>query len=225
MANITGIDVSKHQGNVDWKKVVKDPLAPKFVYMRGTIGADSVDSKYQIYYPQAVDSGLKVGMYHLIWPKDNFKEEVNDILEEMTTKHWDLPLALDVEQGHGMSKAKLREYIISLCQGLIAEGIKPIIYTGPGFWNGYVGSDPFFKDIDLWNAHYTSAAKPLIPTQWSTWKIWQYTSEYRIQGVTTNTIDCNRFNGTEADFEAWLNSYKKKGHPYADNSVGDLLGS
>lgn len=221
MANVSGIDVSKWQGNVDWKKVVADPLKPKFVYMRGTIGADSLDSKFETYYPQARDVGLKVGMYHLIWPEDGYQKEVESILEQCQEKQFDLPLAIDVEQKHGLSNTALSNYLMDLCKALEFAGQRIIIYTGAWFWNPNIVSNEYWKSLDVWSASYT--AKPLVPKDWDTWRIWQKTSSYKIQGVTANTIDVNEFNGDEVAFEAWMNG-DKKGHPYADSSVRDLLG-
>lgn len=229
MPNVTGIDVSRWQDSpstskddVDWFKVVGDSLKPKFVYLRGTIGADSLDVQYENFYPKAKAAGLLVGMYHLIWPGDGYKNEIRDIVAQCKAKDFDLPVALDVEQRHNMTPDELLAYLMNLCDGLMTEGIKPIIYTANWFWKPNVARSKYWKDFDLWVASYTAA--PIMPPDFDRWTIWQKSSTYKIQGVTANTIDVNDFNGDEIAFSSWLNSYKKKGHPYADNSVGDLLG-
>lgn len=220
MTNVIGIDVSKWQGVVDWKKVKSDVAKPQFVYMRGTIGADSLDSKFETYYPQARDVGLKIGMYHLIWPLDDFESEVDHILEHCSKKHFDLPLAIDVEQKHGLKNATLSKYVMDLCLRLEREGQRIVIYTGGWFWNPNINRHVDWKMFDLWTASYTE--KPILPLDWQTHRIWQKTSSYRMQGITANTVDVNEFNGNESEFEAWIN--QKKGHPYADNSTTDNLG-
>src|SRR5687767_14179162 len=77
---------------------------------------------------------------------------------------------------------------------------KPLIYTGFYFWRDSVGGADFSAH-PLWIANY-SATCPLVPAHWTRWAIHQYSSSATIPGVTANTVDVNKFNGTLADLQA-----------------------
>ena len=62
-AQYDGIDVSKHNGNINWQQVAEDKNI-KFVYIKATEGFSIVDSKYKKNLREARATGLKVGSYH-----------------------------------------------------------------------------------------------------------------------------------------------------------------
>ncbi len=223
MTNIIGIDVSKYQGSVNWDKVKADPISPQFVYMRGTIGANSLDPKFETYFKEVKRVGLKASMYHLIWPADGFKNEIASIMEQCQSKKFDLPIALDVEQKHGLSNAGLSDYLLDLCKGLQAVNQRFIIYTGAWFWNPNIVANDYWSTIDVWAASYTT--KPLVPRDWKTHRIWQKTSSYVMQGIPDNTVDVDEFNGDQSAFDAWIGSgVKPIQHPIGDGTGEPLLG-
>jgi lysozyme len=227
---VFGIDVSRWQDNpntnkddIDWNKIKGDRLAPKFVYMRGTLGANTLDVQFENFYKGAKKSGLLVGMYHLIHPADGYQNEIRDILKQVNSKEFDLPVAIDVEQRHNLSPQEMLRYLQNLVMGLMTEGVKPIIYTANWFWRPNVARSDFWDDYDLWLASYTEL--PVMAPDFKTWTIWQKSSTYKMQGITANTVDVNEFRGDAVAFASWVNSYKKyKGHPYADDSTTDNLG-
>jgi len=59
---IKGFDVSHHQGDIDWKKI--SPQHYQFVYLKATEGGDYQDDKFQQYWLEARERGLRVGAYH-----------------------------------------------------------------------------------------------------------------------------------------------------------------
>jgi MYXO-CTERM domain-containing protein len=72
-------------------------------------------------------------------------------------------------------------------------GKTPIIYTGPSFWDGSVGSTAFGA-TPLWIADYGPSC-PAVPNGWNNWVIWQY-------GDSGGSLDQDVFNGTLAQLTA-----------------------
>ena len=88
-------------------------------------------------------------------------------------------------------------------------GRRPIIYTSSGFWNasmltGWPRKAPLWtNEYGLWIAHYTQASQPTLPKGFDHWQFWQYTDSDHVEGVAGH-VDGDRFNGTRADFQAYL---------------------
>lgn len=59
-----GIDVSAHQGIIDWQEVAKKSPGLRFVYIKATEGATHVDKRYIDNVAQARENGFKIGSYH-----------------------------------------------------------------------------------------------------------------------------------------------------------------
>ena len=60
-----GIDVSHHNGKINWKEVAKDKKI-QYVYIKATTGATRVDERYASNVKNARENGLKVGSYHFL---------------------------------------------------------------------------------------------------------------------------------------------------------------
>ena len=61
----SGIDVSYHQGTIDWKKVADSGI--QFAMIRAGYGKSTVDEKFIENIVGADTSGLKVGVYWFIY--------------------------------------------------------------------------------------------------------------------------------------------------------------
>ena len=59
---LRGIDVSNHQGQIDWPRVAKDDVA--FAIIKATEGGDFVDKSFARNIEAARAAGLTVGAYH-----------------------------------------------------------------------------------------------------------------------------------------------------------------
>ena len=65
--SIRGIDVSHHQGEIDWAKVSKAEMGKEpvsFVFMKATEGVSMVDRRYKENYKGAAENGVLRGAYH-----------------------------------------------------------------------------------------------------------------------------------------------------------------
>lgn len=208
MADYTlGMDVSHHQRPIDWQQVAA--AGYRYVFVRATYGSHRKDRRFAEHWDGAKAAGLLVSSYHFMRTTDPVDKQIDLWLEVLGDRALDLPLALDVENdptpgdNAPMSRAAWTEWTHGCLDRLAAAGhTRTIIYTAASFWNtNLLRSDRWAKH-DLWVAHYTAAAQPRVPLDWSSWRFWQFTSKGAVPGATGN-IDVNRFPGTEADLRAY----------------------
>jgi lysozyme len=79
-------------------------------------------------------------------------------------------------------------------------GAKPIIYTGPKFWNKHL--DKHFGTFPLWIAEY-GVGEPVDPKGWKEWHLWQWRENVDVPGVEKGA-DLTVFNSREKDFSSLL---------------------
>lgn len=196
---VKGIDVSYYQGSINWRAVKNDGV--KFAFIRVSDGTGFRDSQFSANWRGAKDAGVLRGAYQF-FRADQDPIRQADLLIDKIGGHLgpnDLPPVIDVESTDGMSSATIRSRVNQWLNHVERKlGVKPIVYTGPYFWEANVGGD--FNDHRLWVAHYGTNC-PLVPGNWSRWSFHQYTSSGRVNGIGGN-VDMNRFNGTLAQLRA-----------------------
>ena len=120
-----------------------------------------------------------------------------------TLKSGDLPPVLDVE--HDVPEYDPTTYSAAAWRAAMTTwldiveeelGIKPIIYTSPGFW-AFLNTNKFSDHI-LWVAHLTENNCPSVPNSWNTWAFWQYSWTGNVPGICAN-VDLDVFNGDMVD--------------------------
>ncbi len=75
-------------------------------------------------------------------------------------------------------------------------GVKPIIYTGPTFWNQNM--DREFGDYPLWISEY-GVETPHVPAGWNAWQLWQWRGDADLPDVAP-LVDLDRLSpGTDLD--------------------------
>ena len=136
-----GIDVSKHQGNIDWTKVAADGV--EFAFIRvglrgyGTEGKLVEDEYFEQNIKGALQAGIKVGVYFYSQAITDAEllEEANLVLEKVKPYNVELPIVYDVEKvsgGKGRANAlsvEERTRLTALfCQTVQDAGYKPMIY-------------------------------------------------------------------------------------------------
>jgi GH25 family lysozyme M1 (1,4-beta-N-acetylmuramidase) len=102
-------------------------------------------------------------------------------------------------------------------------GIKPMLYSNWATWNEIFGNTDVFSDYEKWVANY-GRSSPWMPVNWDEWKLWQWTSAYKIEGYYRG-VDGNYFNGNEGEFEAYIAELDKIWNPPTAESVvtGSIL--
>jgi len=203
---VTGIDIASWQHPtgqpIDWAAVRGAGHA--FAVIKATEGAASpgggryTNPWFAQDWVGAGSAGLYRGAYHYAQPTANPADAVADARHFIATTGVmngpaDLPPVLDLEEHNGLSRAEVTAWTRAwLDEAQRLTGRQPIIYTGPWFWNTYVGSTAF-TNYRLWIASYTSAPGPgPLPGGWPSWTIWQWTSSGTVPGIV-GLVDLNRF--------------------------------
>lgn len=198
---IHGIDISHHQGDIDWsavKSTEKQEYPIRFVFMKATEGGDYKDRRYADNYRQAREAGLICGAYHFYNPNtDPIRQADFFILQARLTKG-DLVPVLDIERkprNKAQLQADLKKFLNRLEQHY---GVKPIIYTSYKYMERYLDA-PEFSAYPLWIAHYYVDALNYK----GSWRFWQHTDYGTVPGIESN-VDLNVFNGTLKELDNYL---------------------
>lgn len=180
------IDVSQAQLGIDWVRVKAAGVTTAII--RASQGVSQVDKACAVHLGGAHAAGLQLGVYHALiasWGGVNQAEHFLKVVEAFRAD-FALPLVIDAELQNGMAPARIAETLYGMASTLEqATGAKPMLYTSPGFFNSYVGQqhDLYFAAMPLWIAHWTTAAKPLLPRCWHDYALWQFTSSGQVDGV------------------------------------------
>jgi GH25 family lysozyme M1 (1,4-beta-N-acetylmuramidase) len=204
---LRGVDVSQHQGSVDWQKVagagfdfaiVKSSEGQDFVDPADGSRSDPTGRRLERLRARCVDirrNGLTLGIYHYLRPRPGRSGDVEADWAVRVARRigWgkpgDLRLVVDVEETGLSSPLATHRYLGQFVGRVRAlTGHRPVIYTFPSFWN-VLGNRPNFGS-PLWIAHF-EVASPSVPRPWQKFAIWQHTSKGRVPGIAGN-VDLNR---------------------------------
>jgi lysozyme len=192
---VKGIDVSHHNGVIDWAKVAAAGI--QFAFVKATEGGSVTDSQFQTNYSAVKSNGMIRGAYHFFHPKTDAMAQADNCLKLVPAlAPGDLPPALDVEVTDDQSGSSIIAGV-QLWMNTVAAalGRQPLIYTSASFWNASMGGSAQFSGHPLWVAHYTFKPQPNIPTGFGGYTIWQFTEQGQLSGISGN-VDLNRFNGS-----------------------------
>lgn len=193
-----GIDVSHHQGVIDWDKVAADGI--KFAFVRvagrgyGSGGTLFEDVLYKTNLKEAREAGLDVGVY--IYSQAITQKEARDeaayILERIKGYDINLPVVFDYEYyaGGRLSDAKLTDkqrtdICRAFCEAVKFAGYEPMIYANKSMLKDDLDAASLEKDYQIWLAHYTTTTD-----YQGAYTYWQYTSKGTVDGISGN-VDRN----------------------------------
>ena len=202
---IAGIDVSKHNGEIDFDQVSDDNY--QFVFIKASEGKTYQDDAFERNYAGARDAGLKVGAYHFFRKNRSGKEQADNFLNVIKGKPMDLPLVIDLEDdwGNGVNidRKLALERVLDMINILSDKGYPVMIYTN---LDGY---GKYYKDMlgdhDLWLCSFTSP--DLLPEMPHC--IQQFSHEGNVAGVKGD-VDLNVFRGTKKEWNRYLDDVQKQ---------------
>jgi lysozyme len=195
-----GIDVSHHQGKVDWRQVKRSGIS--FAFIRVSDGATIPDRQFGRNWRQARKHAVLRGAYQYFRVEEDPVEQAELLLSRvLPLLPGDLPPAVDVEAAHPdigpvEYAARLRRWIEHVHT---ATGRAPLVYTRKNFWDRYLGNTGLGEECRLWVAHY-DVEDPALPDEWQKWTFHQFSDsgngagQQRVKGVN-GPVDLNRFNG------------------------------
>ena len=198
---VAGIDVSKHNGDIDFEQVSDDDY--QFVFIKASEGKTYKDDAFERNYEQAREAGLKVGAYHFFRKNRTAREQADNLLAAIRGKHLDLPLVIDLEDDWGngatVSRQTAIDRVMEMIDILAGKGYRVMIYTN---LDGY---EKYYKDLlgdhDLWLCSFTSPdLLPHLPHV-----IQQFSHEGTVSGIDGN-VDLNVWRGSEKEWQRYLDS-------------------
>ena len=192
---LRGIDVSHHQGFVDWRKVARSDVA--FAILKATEGGDYVDDSFARNLAGAAAAGLVVGAYHFFTFCRPGAEQAANFLKVVPRDRPMLPPVVDIEFGGNCAARPAvadlqRELTAFLTPVEAAFGRPAIVYV-----------------IDEAAAQYQAA----IPNRrrWvrslgrppgnGDWVLWQYHNAGRVDGIES-AVDLNMLRGGADELKA-----------------------
>jgi len=193
---VHGIDVSKHQGTIDWKRVSemkKNGIKISFSFIKATEGISRQDQKFTENWKESGRNGLLRGAYHFYYPSRDAGKQAANFIKAVKLNKGDLPPVVDIEHSNGKS-AKIICDDLKVFVTLLEKqySVKPIIYTNINFYNTYLAGN--FDRYPLWIAGYFDHDR--FYSEFKTpWILWQHSEKGKVDGIRGN-VDFNVFNGS-----------------------------
>lgn len=182
---LKGIDVSEHQGAIDWSQVKAS--GAQFAMIRGGYGQNNVDKYFHANAKGAIAAGIPIGMYWFsyAYTVDMARNEAKYAVALAKQYNVTWPIAFDLEydtvsyaakNGVKITKSMATQMAKAFCEEIKAAGYSTMNYTNPDYLNRYF--DRSQLPYDVWLAQYS--AQPSI----SDMSIWQYSSSGSVPGIS-----------------------------------------
>ena len=191
--NVMGIDISKHNGTVDWNAVKNAGV--EFVILRcGYRGSASgvlvEDEKFRTNIKGATAAGLKVGIYFFSQAVNEMEavEEASLTLSLIKGHKISYPVYIDVEAANGradgLSAAERTKVVKAFCETVRDSGYTAGVYSNKNWFAEKMDAGAF-GNYRIWLAQYTES-----PTYTGRYEMWQYSSRGTIPGIKGD-VDLN----------------------------------
>lgn len=220
-----GIDVSHHQGKIDWAKAKADGVEFAIIrvgyrgYQKGNIGNDQRAFENM---KAANAAGIPIGVYIYSQAISEAEaiEEANYALNKVKGYKIDLPIVMDYEYYSGsngeagrlkdakLSKRKATNNCLAFCRTVEAAGYDAMVYANKSFLTNQLYANEISSKYEIWLANYVTST-----SYTGDYTYWQYSSTGRVDGISGN-VDMNfRYVAPDPD------PYKLQGTNVTLNSV------
>ncbi|MEA4823501.1 MAG: glycoside hydrolase family 25 protein [Clostridiaceae bacterium] len=191
-----GIDVSEHQGEIDWEKVSEAGITFAFLrigYRGYTEGMLYPDARFEENYAAAKACGLSVGVYFYSQAvtSSEAKHEAEYVLELLDGRTLDLPVVVDWEYADADSARtdEISGMLLTSISDTFCSLIENSSYSAAIYFNkdtGYIQYDlGSLSDYAFWIADYNST-----PVFYYAHEYWQYSDNGTVDGIT-EPVDLN----------------------------------
>lgn len=188
MAKQLCIDVSEHNGSINWAAVKKAGI--NYAIIRDGYGTSHVDNYFKRNMEGAIAQGIHIGIYHFSYALSaaGAKAEAEYVLQ-LIKPYKDkivLPVFFDFEydtvdyakkQGVTLGKEAFNAHTVAFCDTIQAAGHRAGVYYNLDYLRRYVDKERIGKYVQ-WYAQYSSTASA------TAWDLWQYSSSYTIAGCS-----------------------------------------
>lgn len=181
---VRGIDVSHHQGRIDWTAVAGDDVA--FAYIKASEGGDHRDRQFQRNIAEANRLELPVGAYHFFTFCRPGSDQARNFLEAVSAGVMQLPPVVDIEFAGNCDRRPSPDELgqeiatfLDMVEGRL--GLKLALYVPDDLLEAYGKALPSRR---LWRRSLLQ--EPERPD----WMIWQYHPAGRVAGIEGD-VDLN----------------------------------
>ena len=188
-----GIDVSHHQGVIDWDTVAEHI---DFAILRCGYGSDITsqdDRQWKANVEACTRLKIPFGVYIYSYATTEAEaiSEANHVLRLLKGYNPSMPVYLDLEDekiANNCTPAQILANATVFCNMIAEAGYTPGIYANTNWWNNYLSSSQYDK-WDRWVARYNSTLDFN-----RSYSMWQYTSKGSVPGITGD-VDMNYWYG------------------------------
>ena len=198
---VYGMDVSQHNGKINFKKAKRDGI--EFVFIRvGYTGYTkssfslNLDKKYKTYIKDATKAGLKVGVY---WYSQSTKvseakKEAKALLKAIKGYSITMPVVFDYEfadtkkgrlDSAKLSKTNMTANALAFLNTVSNAGYDACIYASENFLGEHLYANQISSNFKVWLANYSSKTNYK-----GDYEFWQHTAKGRVSGMRGN-VDIN----------------------------------
>lgn len=199
-----GIDLSYHNGNIDFNAVKKSGI--DFVILRSSY-RDSTDAKFFEYVEACKKTGIKIrGIYHFLYGLNIAEVKKEAKLAVKLAKKAGLPKSTRIfadfeydtvkkaaEKGVILNRGECNSHTVAFCQTVASLGYETGIYTNLDYYKNMYDKDVLTK-WPIWLADYSGEPDFACLYQ-------QYTSKGSIPGIS-GYVDMNYFFQNQSDVSA-----------------------
>lgn len=200
---VCGIDVSSHNGEIDWQTVAKstDFAIIRAGYRGYGNGRLVADSRLEENLKGAAEAGIPVGVYFYSQAitENEAKEEADFVLDLIEGCSIALPVFIDFEYAHGengeltgrlfesgLTKTQASDIINAFCERINRGGKYAGVYSSSSMLNFDIASSKINENAYIWVADYNKAV-----TYLGSYDIWQYNKYGSCEGVNSKYVDVN----------------------------------
>ena len=196
---VRGIDVSHHQGRIDWQLVRAS--GQSFAFIKASEGADFRDTRFDENWHSARAAGLVTGAYHYFTFCAPGLLQAENFLAVAPRERLALPPAVDVEYtgncaGWESLEDVRRELHVFIRHSESQLGQALLLYTSEEVWRELV--PPELRQHRYWLRSLWGQ-----PGTDLDWHFWQYSDTGAVPGVR-GPVDLNVFAGPAAGWEAFV---------------------
>ena len=195
-AHEVGVDVSEHQGEIDWQAVAEAGIDFAVIRIGGRLmqsGTIFEDKHFRANLEGAKAAGLKVGVYFFSQALNAQEglEEAEFVLGLLDGVELDYPVVCDWEylggntaRTYGVEPAEITAGIDAFCARVEEAGYRGMLYFNA--YCGYIKMDlRELTDYDFWYAQYSD-----VPSYRYHFQMWQYSSSGQVDGIDSD-VDLN----------------------------------
>jgi lysozyme len=215
-----GLDVSSHQGAINWMTVKRNGF--EFAFIKATEGAGYIDPKVAVNANAAQAAGLKIGYYHFATLRQfdplvgKTPETTDEIVKDAVSEAnyffkvtgrlpvAEFPMILDFENDvvnrhtlpNPFDKTQNTLWVETFVRTLHRAGCHAVLYCNRQYFENHLNNTPLLGKIPLWYALYSNTlTPPASPKSWQPWDIWQFTAKGIVPGIR-GQVDLNLMKDT-----------------------------